>query len=807
MEELLNLLKVKLCNCTLEDEEVVKIKDYIENGGTSLNLKEIHKYNIENSLRSHYNIREEFWKLMDSFMDKEEVFKRILSVFFAIGQESFFKVVYNRFYSVPKTADYLKPMESKERLLVWFIKTCSNYVKETIIIVEEMISEDREILSKAFLVAEDDFVKLALAALAIKNSWKLPEDGEEFIKQNLENGDNINKYLRDKQTALVSFFAYAHYENEGLREIISNIVNKSTNKKMLFDDLVDFICYYDKTVQSYDVANKFNIDKKLYALRLINLYIREENKQVLKEIKERIKEIPLVFRESLEASSKRKPGKTNLQDVEMFSLAFFIYSDSKEEADFKKLKQAVETILNGFVYNSRALERIEGIEKAKLMQYVIEGENPGCVDACMDRADKFVDEGYLWMYYAFCFKLIYSMEQIRGIIYRFMELNLKTERYALSASVMDTIIQSQSMSYISLAKEFISLGIGEKYLILTADAALNQYNFKSSAKATEYLKKLCVEENIELVNCLELMNINVKELVLENLFNINKEKYSELLAGYLSDDSKIVRDKVVSILSLYEGCKEKVISNFKNRKTAVREAAARVLINFDMRDFKKELERFAEKEKNEKVKVLILNIINADYLDDGILESAESISNYCAERLKKTAYVSPEWIPVSGLSKVKYEDGNAVSKDVITYLLSKYSLENVVERNSTAEQVIQKCNKQDLDQLGNEILSIWINNGADTKQKWILALISAVGGFNVVDTLKTQIELWSKSSRGAIACDAVKALALNGSDEALIIIDTTARKFKHKQIKKAAEEAFVSAAKMLNLTEEDLADK
>lgn len=73
--------------------------------------------------------------------------------------------------------------------------------------------------------------------------------------------------------------------------------------------------------------------------------------------------------------------------------------------------------------------------------------------------------------------------------------------------------------------------------------------------------------------------------------------------------------------------------------------------------------------------------------------------------------------------------------------------------------------------------------------------------------MKIQIDVWSKNSRGAIACEAVKALALNGSDDALIIIDSMARKFKHKQIKKAAAEAFISAAKMFNLTEEDLADK
>lgn len=132
-----------------------------------------------------------------------------------------------------------------------------------------------------------------------------------------------------------------------------------------------------------------------------------------------------------------------------------------------------------------------------------------------------------------------------------------------------------------------------------------------------------------------------------------------------------------------------------------------------MREFKVEMEKFAEKEKNEKVKVLLLNIINADHLDEEILQSADSISTYCGRRLKKTSYSAPEWMIVAGFPEVKYEDEKPVLKYVITYLISKYSLEKQVERNLTAEKLIKKCNKTDLDVLGNEILNIWINNGAD----------------------------------------------------------------------------------------------
>lgn len=807
MDELLNLLQVKLCNCTLKDEEVREIKNYIESG-SSLDFSKIHKYNIENSLRSHYNIREKFWELLDEFMDKEDIFKRILNVFFAIGQESFFKILYNRFYSISKILDYLKYMDNKERFLVWIIKDnssysfYSDYVREIIAVSEELIKEDKLILPKAFLLSEDNFIKVVLAIIAVKNSCDLPEDGEKFIKSYLSDIKNVNKELKNKQIALVKFLYYAHSKSEEFANIITDIVNNSGNRRNIFDEWVRFINTYDAEANIYDIVEAFNIDKRLYVIRLINLYIRDENKKVLKEINEKIKEIPLVFRESLEFINK-----SNIEDVERLILASFIYSYSKEDEDLKKFKQYIGQILRGYIYFCKDSDIVSPLERAKILQYVLEGKNEDFINEYAAKAGNVEGDGRLWNYHALCLKLTYSINETREIMYRFLEFVLRAERYSLSASIIDKLIESQSTSYISFAKELTTKDISEKHLILTADRALNEYNFRSQSKVIEYLSKLCLEENTELINNVDTLNINVKEIVLEKLFNVNNEKYAPILIKYLSDNSKIIRDRMVTLLSSYEGCKKEVLGELKSKKLAVREAAARILTNFDMRDSVKELQKFADSEKNEKVKVLLLNIINADYLDNEILETAESISRYCTERLQKTAYTAPEWIPVNLLQEIRYEDGKAVSKDVITYLISKYSLENIVERNLTAEKVIKKCNKHDLDQLGNEILNLWINNGADTKQKWILGLVSAVGGFNVINELKAQIDIWSKNSRGAIACDTIKALALNGSDHCLIVIDTIARKFKHKQIKKAAEEAFVFAAQMLNLTEEELEDK
>lgn len=44
MDELLNLLRVKICNCAIKEEEIIKLKDYIESGEKSSDLEGFGKY-------------------------------------------------------------------------------------------------------------------------------------------------------------------------------------------------------------------------------------------------------------------------------------------------------------------------------------------------------------------------------------------------------------------------------------------------------------------------------------------------------------------------------------------------------------------------------------------------------------------------------------------------------------------------------------------------------------------------------------------------------------------------------------------
>ena len=77
----------------------------------------------------------------------------------------------------------------------------------------------------------------------------------------------------------------------------------------------------------------------------------------------------------------------------------------------------------------------------------------------------------------------------------------------------------------------------------------------------------------------------------------------------------------------------------------------------------------------------------------------------------------------------------------------------------------------------------------------------------MVPKLQHQINEWAENSRGAMAADAVRALALNDSPTALLVVDGMARKYKHKQVRKAAQDAMTFAAEQLGLSVEELADR
>ncbi len=107
----------------------------------------------------------------------------------------------------------------------------------------------------------------------------------------------------------------------------------------------------------------------------------------------------------------------------------------------------------------------------------------------------------------------------------------------------------------------------------------------------------------------------------------------------------------------------------------------------------------------------------------------------------------------------------------------------------------------------NELFDRWFAAGAESKKRWVLYAAAIHGGEEIIQKLQHHIQEWPQAARGAIASEAVKALALNPSPRALLLVDGIARKFKFKQVRAAAISALEFAAHELGITREELSDR
>lgn len=287
-------------------------------------------------------------------------------------------------------------------------------------------------------------------------------------------------------------------------------------------------------------------------------------------------------------------------------------------------------------------------------------------------------------------------------------------------------------------------------------------------------------------------------------FEKNADRYKSHLLQAFSDSSKLVMERLVEIMVKQEGWEADVLEKLKSKKSAERETALLILTSWK-KDYTAVLEEALTTEKSKKLLDMIKNLLNIE-------ESKENAGNISCEDLIKELHKGGRkkgilWAYETPFATVHTESGTEVTDEYMQAILLCYSSMNVPGVNKEVLPLTENLNKKELALYMNELYDKWMEKGAEAKKKWVLYASSIHGGSHIVQKLQAGINLWPQNARGAIAAEAVKALALNDNPSALLIVDSISRKFKFKQIKTAALEALNFAAEQLGLTTEELADK
>ncbi len=291
-------------------------------------------------------------------------------------------------------------------------------------------------------------------------------------------------------------------------------------------------------------------------------------------------------------------------------------------------------------------------------------------------------------------------------------------------------------------------------------------------------------------------------------------QHRKILLKMCGDGSKEVRREIIAAVTAHKGLESDIKDLLTAKKQAVRETAVEILNNWGAANYTELLTTAAENEKSTKVADRIREIlaqtgvgISAANTDD--TETAFSADTYIKTMLKGGRVKKIQWLYEMPLPAVHLTDGTLTDDSYCQAMLLSYTPLSAPERPAEADQLADHLNKKDLSAFAAEVFARWYHAGAESKRKQLMYFAAAYGDSALIDEMLRCIKEWAspEKARGAIAAETAKALALNGSSQALMAVDSMARKFKHKQVRAAATEAMNKAAQILGLTAEELGDR
>ncbi|MDE7418479.1 MAG: DUF4132 domain-containing protein [Lachnospiraceae bacterium] len=279
------------------------------------------------------------------------------------------------------------------------------------------------------------------------------------------------------------------------------------------------------------------------------------------------------------------------------------------------------------------------------------------------------------------------------------------------------------------------------------------------------------------------------------------------ILNYAKDSSNLVMREMLDILYGQKDWEDDIKVLLNGKKASERELAIRVLLRWQQEggNYNVLLSQALETEKSAKLVTLLqkaLDIQGGGQADKPL--SKEELVKQIHKGGKKGAVAWAYETPFSVVHKI---DGEVASDEYIQAIFLCYAAQIIRGFDKNAQLLAADLNAPEFAVYVNELFDKWIAQGAEAKKGWVLFAASIHGNEDMVPKLYHQIQEWPKTSRGLIAAEAVRALALNPSPRALLLVDSIARKFKHKQVKDGAVRALNEAAKQLGISREELDDR
>lgn len=317
----------------------------------------------------------------------------------------------------------------------------------------------------------------------------------------------------------------------------------------------------------------------------------------------------------------------------------------------------------------------------------------------------------------------------------------------------------------------------------TISQAFKAYSFSPSAMADALSKEDVEQHKQEALELLTSGNLSIEESIEWLRFvyvTCGIEEYAPLIA-LLSNKSKTLRKQAENII----GEKESEVRPLLEKQLGTLKGDALVIA-------KRLLKRWDNERK-----------FGADFVFTNV-----TVIEFCTDNFDKSNQKFISWIPEDMFLDIRFADlTEKAPAIVLQYILSEYLSLEEPYKIKACDKMAEMLHPQDLQAALENIYQYWKDNGAEAKKKMIMIPYCIYASDSQILRLKTQLKDWAEASRGAIAAFVVNAIAMNGGNVALMMIDGMSVKFPNNQVKNASKVAFAFAAKALEIPEDELSDK
>lgn len=282
---------------------------------------------------------------------------------------------------------------------------------------------------------------------------------------------------------------------------------------------------------------------------------------------------------------------------------------------------------------------------------------------------------------------------------------------------------------------------------------------------------------------------------------------AEDLWPLMEHKSRPVRSAAARVLAGlgYSKAGERALQLLAHKKAEVRQSAVLLLSQMEGNQAIRDLKLRLDLESNDDVRDTILLALERS--GAGASFTPEERRARIAKTVSKAKGPPADWIALDKIQLFRL-DGSALTADETLYLLIRQSRCKEMRPDLEAKWLFEQLDRPKCAAASLSLLQAFLASKQDAADRWVLAFAALTGDDRLVPALRKSIIDWADGMRGKLAEYGAQALALLGTEAALMVLDSLSVRYrsKNKNIGQAATEAFAAAAEARGVSVEELGD-